>query len=68
MDELDAKALLPRTDFLTSAALDHALSLQNACGTEHARRYLARCCIPWVVADRILSDFKHRREPMLQCA
>jgi hypothetical protein len=68
MDELSAKAYLRRMDFLTSAAVDHALRLQQACGTEHARRYLARSCIPWAVAERILSDLQHRRDPQLQCA
>lgn len=43
-----------RRDFLTSAAIDHALRMQRRDGTETARRYLVRTCIRLDIVERVL--------------
>lgn len=64
MDTMPSITLLLRLDFLTSAAVDHAVRMQGLCGTETARRYLARTCVPFIIAERVLTSTSMRRPPI----
>ena len=61
METMPVVGKLMRLDFMTSAAVDHALRKQLLYGTETARRYLKQTCVPLAIAERVLTTPDCRR-------